>query len=171
MPDNAQINRIIQDALDHHTNDRITNRPGRNNYERVRNAWLWVVDQRNRNGMCDDNWAIADHYLNARFMVITGDTAGDWTFSSVFYNSVKFVADVGDGIVNFVSNGLVGRSVNMNTPNAPTRQVLSEGNCIVSPPSLQAIEWARRGGIDGVSDRQNPNHTRRLIVPTSPGAR
>lgn len=167
MPDDARIHSIIQNALDNHSLDTSSHAPALSVASRIRNSWTWVMRQRDA-GACDEDWAIADHYLNARYAAATGDSAARWTLMSLTYNFVKLLSEIGDGLANVVSTPLVGRQVNLIGPSQPARNLMAKGRCIVSPPSLAAISWARRGALDGTNDRTNVAHTQRLIAPTNP---
>lgn len=167
MIDNTVVHNIIQDALDNHSMISPDNfRAARSLQNRLHNALRWVILQRNR-GQCDENWAAADHYLDRRATVLSGQAVMISSIQAWGYDGVKLLFDGAGSIAHHLHrlSSVVTRE-NVPVDAIPGRQRLSEGRCPVTPPSLEALRWAEAGIADGEQDRSNLNFTRRLIAPT-----
>jgi hypothetical protein len=173
MPTDAEVQRIIQEALNNSwTSANYGGARAHSLTERLNNALGYVIRQRNRGGHCEEAWALADHYLHARYFVANGMSESEIMVRAYGYNGLKALLDAGDSIVNVVARGLTGADANLITPRAPTRHVAfteqRAGVCVTSRPSLMDLRWARRGARDGMADRRDLNINRQLLAPAHP---
>jgi hypothetical protein len=136
MADPKQIYNIIETSF--------TLAQGTNVLDRLKDAWLHTRDLRENGGCGDDNLAIAEHYLYARYYVADTGYTNYMKLLIFGYNSIKAL-------------GLKG--------------LLPEtGTCKVTVFSRLDYAWSSRGADDGLGDHLLGPRTYNydLIAPQPP---
>lgn len=120
MPDPLMIRNIVATGL--------TLAQGITVVDKLRDAWSHTRNLRENGGCADENLAIAEHYLYARYYVAEhGHTGWAWMQALITgYNSIKYVSL--DGILPVT------------------------GKCKVTPYSPLDVDWSFRGSDDGLKD-------------------